>query len=88
MNYYDARLAARDGEFGAELRNVTMSTPDDIARQMAEMRRTLHRQRDLLRDAHELVCSMSCPSVWPTGQDKPHSDLCRRISEQLDGERP
>lgn len=31
----------------------------------------------LLRQAQPHVCSLLCPSVWKTGEEPPHSDLCR-----------
>ena len=38
---------------------------------------------DLLREAHEHVCSMLCPSVKYTSDPWPHVDLCGRIAAAL-----
>lgn len=37
----------------------------------------------LLKQAHAAVCSLQCPSVWPTNEPRPHCDLCRRITAAL-----
>ena len=44
------------------------------------------RLRELLVEAQESVCSLLCPSKWPTGERPPHSALCNRITALAEGE--
>lgn len=39
----------------------------------------------LLNEAHAVVCSHECPSVWKTGEDRPHTFLCETISRLMHG---
>ena len=46
------------------------------------------RLEDVLEQCHEHICSYLCPSTWKTGEEQPHSDLCKRIKEILMEDRP
>lgn len=33
----------------------------------------------LLAESQPHICSFLCPSVWKTGEERPHGELCRAI---------
>lgn len=39
--------------------------------------------RSLVREAQPTVCSMLCPSVWKTGEERPHCTLCQAMRAAL-----
>lgn len=37
----------------------------------------------ILKDAQEDTCSLHCPSVWKTGERRPHSEKCQRVGAAI-----
>lgn len=37
----------------------------------------------LLTEAQPSVCYEQCPREWPDDEDRPHCDLCKKITEML-----
>ena len=65
--------------------------PDD-AKHLARARArilNLEQERDALWRivgvAQPEVCSYLCPSVWKTGEEQPHSELCKQMRAAIEG---
>jgi hypothetical protein len=76
-----------------ELRSSAPLTPPpvDDAKHLARARlRIMHLEaqrgclQQMLQAAQIIVCSHMCASVWNTGEERPHCDLCRSMRAVLE----
>jgi hypothetical protein len=48
-----------------------------------ELRRDIQELIEIVSMTQNEICSHSCPSVWKTGTEQPHSPLCRAMRATL-----
>lgn len=79
-----ARIAAeREREWKRRYDDVVRNYEDYVNGEDVAVTKRVTELETLLKEAHQSVCSLDCPSHWKEGEGMTHCNLCQRITVAL-----